>query len=105
MKMHKEMNIKNLVLKNAKVWNGQSFENRDEFSVIQGKDLAAEEFDCNGALVMPALFGLGVDFMEPLRDDVYTFQMASKLCTVAALAEPCTKVLQIRLTMLTSFRL
>ena len=73
MKMHKELNIKNLVLKNAKVWNGKSFEDRNEVAFEQGKGLATEEFDCNGALVMPALFGLGVDFMEPLRDDVYTF--------------------------------
>ena len=73
MKMRNEKNIKNVVFKNAKVWNGNCFDNCDEFSVIQVKDLASEEFDCNGALVMPALFGLGVDFMEPLRDDVYTF--------------------------------
>lgn len=73
MKMRNEMNIKNVIFKNAKVWNGNCFEARDEFALIQGKDLASEEFDCGGALVMPALFGLGVDFMEPLRDDVYTF--------------------------------
>ena len=73
MKMRNEMNIKNVIFKNAKVWNGNCFDDCDEFCVIQGKDLASEELDCNGALVMPALFGLGVDFMEPLRDDVYTF--------------------------------
>jgi dihydroorotase len=30
--------------------------------------------DAQGALAIPALFGLGLDFKEPLRDDIYTFK-------------------------------
>ena len=75
MKMRKPCkgNLSNVVLKNAKFWNGKSFESRDEvrLNACDGRETA--EFDCNGALVLPALFGLGLDFMEPLRDDVYTF--------------------------------
>ena len=32
------------------------------------------EFDAKGAVALPALFGLGLDFKEPLRDDIYTFK-------------------------------
>ena len=32
------------------------------------------EFDAKGAIALPALFGLGLDFKEPLRDDIYTFK-------------------------------
>lgn len=72
-------------LKNVKFWNGEKFEARDsvyagfanrKFAFCNKEDLADQDVkvvDCNGALVMPALFGLGLDFMEPLRDDVYTF--------------------------------
>ena len=72
-------------LKNVKFWNGEKFEARDsvyagfanrKFAFCNKEDLAdltVKVVDCNGALVMPALFGLGLDFMEPLRDDVYTF--------------------------------
>ena len=69
-----------VVLKNVKFWNGSKFESRDQL-VLNGKtgfvaDANAQkvkEVECNGALVMPALFGLGLDFMEPNRNDVYTF--------------------------------
>ena len=60
------------VLKNAKFWNGKSFELRDEVRLTSGQEGKAVEYDCKGALVIPALFGFGLDFMEPLRDDVYT---------------------------------
>lgn len=78
--------INEVILKNVKLWNGREFEKRE--SVFVGMDQlkfvfkseddckkaeGVQEVDCNGALVMPALFGLGLDFMEPLRDDVYTF--------------------------------
>ncbi|WP_406537755.1 dihydroorotase [Fibrobacter sp.] len=63
----------NVVLKNAKFWNGKSFELQNEVRLNACETSETVEFDCNGALVMPALFGLGLDFMEPLRDDVYTF--------------------------------
>ena len=81
MKMRSLSDISNVVLKNAMFWNGQKFEPRDEvcLHVLNGivpRDesfVRGDEFDCKGALVMPALFGLGLDFMEPLRDDVYKY--------------------------------
>jgi dihydroorotase len=75
MKMRKSCKgrLVNVVLKNAKFWNGKSFEQRDEVRLNACDNAETTEFDCNGSLVMPALFGLGLDFMEPLRDDVYTF--------------------------------
>ncbi|WP_290763717.1 dihydroorotase [Fibrobacter sp. UBA4297] len=75
MKMRKpsKSRLVNVVLKNAKFWNGKSFELQNEVRLNACENAETVEFDCNGALVMPALFGLGIDFMEPLRDDVYTF--------------------------------
>ena len=75
MKMRKlcKGRLVNVVLKNAKFWNGKSFELQSEVRQNACETSETVEFDCNGALVMPALFGLGLDFMEPLRDDVYTF--------------------------------
>ena len=75
MKMRKPCKgrLVNVVLKNAKFWNGKSFELQSEVRLNACEKAETVEFDCNGALVMPALFGLGLDFMEPLRDDVYTF--------------------------------
>ena len=75
MKMRKPCKgrLVNVVLKNAKFWNGKSFEQRDEVRLNVCDNADTTEFDCKGSLVMPALFGLGLDFMEPLRDDVYTF--------------------------------
>ena len=75
MKMRKPCKgrLSNVVLKNAKFWNGKSFELQNEVRLNACETSETVEFDCNGALVMPALFGLGLDFMEPLRDDVYTF--------------------------------
>lgn len=69
------------VLKNCKFWNGKNFE-QCEAIYLNAEGALAEKFeatpgqvyDCKGALVMPALFGLGLDFMEPLRDDVYTLR-------------------------------
>ena len=34
----------------------------------------AIEIEAEGAYALPALFALGLDFQEPLRDDIYTFQ-------------------------------
>ncbi len=82
MKTPKNLDISSVVLKKASFWNGQKFEHRDEIclnacrGVVQRDESFkdAAEFDCKGALVLPALFGFGLDFMEPLRDDVYTFK-------------------------------
>ena len=75
MKMRKPCKgrLVNVVLKNAMFWNGKSFEHQSEVRLNACETSETVEFDCNGALVIPALFGLGLDFMEPLRDDVYTF--------------------------------
>ena len=81
MKMRSLSDVSNVVLKNAMFWNGQKFEHRDEIclhvlnGIVDRDDsfVRGDEFDCNGALVLPALFGLGLDFMEPLRDDVYKY--------------------------------
>jgi dihydroorotase len=76
MKMRKPSyeRVSSVVLKNAKFWNGKSFELNNEVRLESNNDGGASlEHDCGGALVIPALFGLGVDFMEPLRDDVYTY--------------------------------
>ena len=76
MKMRKPSyeRVSSVVLKNAKFWNGKSFELNKEVRLASGNDDGASlEHDCGGALVIPALCGLGVDFMEPLRDDVYTY--------------------------------
>ena len=72
-------NTDSVVLKNLKLWNGKKFEQRETLAInscgriVDASEEGSKEFDCKGALVMPALFGLGLDFMAPLRDDVYTF--------------------------------
>lgn len=79
--MHKT--IRNVAIKNVKLWNGECFEQRDSLCLgDSGRILTAEEskgysfdaeIEAKGALAMPALFGLSLDFMAPQRDDVYTF--------------------------------
>lgn len=71
----------NRILKNVKIWNGKNFSEVNAIYLDSKGNFAsaadisnAEEFDCKGSIVIPALFGLGLDFMEPLRDDVYTFK-------------------------------
>ena len=60
MKMRKPCKgrLSNVVLKNAKYWNGKSFELRDEVRLNACEGSETTEFDYNDALVMPALFGL-----------------------------------------------
>lgn len=74
--------IRSVVLKNVEFWNGKNFEPRKNLYLGNGKILSESEasnypfeteIDANGALAMPALFGLSIDFMAPQRDDVYTF--------------------------------
>ncbi len=76
-----------VVLKNIRFWNGKDFEIKESVTFSDGKILAAEAaydkvnqvgselkvVEGDGALLLPALFALGIDFMEPRRDDVYTF--------------------------------
>ena len=76
--------INNVVLKNVRLWDGKKFVQKDKVALADGFradddyfDKSGEEaltVDCEGAMAMPALFALGVDFQEPLRDDIYTFK-------------------------------
>ena len=80
--------VESILLKNVQVWNGNSFEFKSSFGVgksgvyISDDKLAnytfEKELDANNALVIPAFFALGLDFMEPHRDDVYTFKDGAK---------------------------
>lgn len=65
--------IDNVVLKNVRLWDGKKFVQTDKVSLGDGSE-PAKEVDCGGALALPALFALGVDFQEPLRDDIYTIK-------------------------------
>ena len=76
--------VSNVVLKNVRLWDGKKFVETDQLAIADGyvadKDYfdkgseSAEVVDCGGAMALPALFALGVDFQEPLRDDIYTFK-------------------------------
>ena len=66
--------IRSVVLKNVEFWNGKNFESRKNLYLGNGKILSESEasnypfeteIDANGALAMPALFGLSIDFMAP----------------------------------------
>ena len=90
--------IRSVVLKNVEFWNGKTFEHRDAVYLgNSGNFLSPEiakqtnfdaEIDCDNALVMPAMFGLSLDFMAPQRDDVL------KLCIEVAFMVGSMKVLQ-----------
>ncbi len=69
----------NMVLNNVCPFVDGKFAKPTKMCLVDGKwaDSAPEgtpEFDAKGALALPALFGLGLDFKEPLRDDIYTFK-------------------------------
>ena len=71
--------MRNLVLNNVRPFVNGKFENPTKMCLVDGAwaDSAPEgtqEFDAKGALAVPALFGLGLDFKEPPRDDIYTFR-------------------------------
>ena len=68
-----------IVLKNVRPFVNGKFEAPTTMNLADGKwvneDLTdAAVFDAGGALALPALFGLGLDFKEPLRDDIYDFK-------------------------------
>ena len=68
-----------IVLKNVRPFVNGKFEAPTTMNLADGKwvkeDLTdATVFDAGGALALPALFGLGLDFKEPLRDDIYDFK-------------------------------
>lgn len=71
--------MRNLVLNNVRPFVDGKFENPTKMSLVDGAwadsaPAGTQEFDAKGALAIPALFGLGLDFKEPLRDDIYTFK-------------------------------
>ena len=71
--------MRNMVLNNVRPFVGGKFGEPTKMCLVDGTwaDSAPEgtpEFDAKGAVALPALFGLGLDFKEPLRDDIYTFR-------------------------------
>lgn len=71
--------MRNMILKNVRPFVNGKFEEPTTMNLVDGKWVGeavsdAKEFDAKGALAIPALFGLGLDFKEPLRDDIYTFR-------------------------------
>ena len=75
--MNKMLN--KVVLKNVRPFIKGKFENPTTMNFADGKWVQeslsdATVIDAGGALALPALFGLGLDFKEPLRDDIYNFK-------------------------------
>ena len=71
--------MRNVILDNVRPFVNGKFENPTKMCLVDGAwaDSAPEGtpvVDAKGALAIPALFGLGLDFKEPLRDDIYTFK-------------------------------
>ncbi|MBP5247379.1 MAG: amidohydrolase family protein [Fibrobacter sp.] len=69
----------NVILKNVRAFVNGQFETVDSLAIVNGiwQDSAPEGtpvVDGNGALALPALFALGIDFQEPKRDDIYTYR-------------------------------
>ena len=69
----------NVILKNVRPFVNGNFEAATTISIVDGvfRDSAPEGtpvVDVNGALAIPALFALGIDFQEPKRDDIYTYR-------------------------------
>ena len=72
-----------LVIQNVRPFVNGRFDGLCSMALVNGNWVAeapqdAPVFDANGALAIPALFALGVDFQEPMRDDVYTFEKGFK---------------------------
>ncbi len=71
--------MNNIVLKNVRPFVNGRFESLTTMNLVKGKWVGdssadAEAIDAKGAYALPALFALGMDFQEPVRDDVYTFK-------------------------------
>ncbi len=69
----------NVILKNVRPFVNGQFEAATTLAIVDGfwRDSAPEGtpvVDANGALAIPALFALGIDFQEPKRDDIYTYR-------------------------------
>ena len=75
----------NMVLNNVRPFVNGKFGKPTKMCLVDGAwtDSAPEgtqEFDAKGALAIPALFGLGLDFQAPLRGAISTFQ--DGVCTM-----------------------
>ena len=71
--------MRNVILDNVRPFVNGKFEKPTKICLVDGKwageaPKGTEVVDGRGALALPALFGLGLDFKEPLRDDIYTFK-------------------------------
>src|SRR5574344_148708 len=71
--------VNKVILKNVRPFVQGSFQPLTTMNLVDGRWVGesiegAIEIEGNGALALPALFALGLDFQEPLRDDFYTFQ-------------------------------
>ncbi|MCK9183531.1 MAG: dihydroorotase, partial [Fibrobacteraceae bacterium] len=70
----------NVVLQNVRPFVNGIFENPMTVSLVGGKwsreapPEGTKVIDAKGALALPALFALGLDFQEPVRDDIYTYK-------------------------------
>ena len=71
--------MNNVILKNVRPFVDGAFADVTTVCLVNGvwADSAPEgspEIEGNGALLLPALFALGLDFQEPARDDIYTYR-------------------------------
>ncbi len=63
--------MKSILIKNVKPFAGGAWQKEQDFLIKNEKDEA--EIDAKGLLALPALYAIGADFQEPVRDDVYSF--------------------------------
>ena len=71
--------MRNIVLNNVRPFVDGKIAEPTKICLVDGAWASSApegtpEFDAKGAIALPALFGLGLDFKEPLRDDIYTFK-------------------------------
>ena len=71
--------MRNIVLNNVRPFVAGKIAEPAKICLVDGAWASSApegtpEFDAKGAVALPALFGLGLDFKEPLRDDIYTFK-------------------------------
>jgi dihydroorotase len=76
------MAYQNILIKNARPFANGSWQNEQDIFLENGvwaagvrlrSPTGSMEIDGSGLLALPALFAIGADFQEPVRDDVYSF--------------------------------
>jgi len=66
------MTEQSIFIKNVRPFSGGAWQKEQD--MLLGNDSKnAIQIDGNGLLALPALFAVGADFQEPVRDDVYSF--------------------------------